>query len=170
MEELLQQIPTLIGVALGALASYLTAFSNERTKWRREHRLRQSEKQSTVYAEYGRAVKEMYQRTMHLAHSSGLPAFGPDIAVAEARAELARANHARAVQWENVLLLGSDSAIAAARRWHESIWHMERIAAEEQHKVDEWMTARDASNMARSEFYAAAREDLGVSSGVILQN
>lgn len=167
MDELLRQLPTLAGVAVGALASYLTAFANERAKWRREQRIRRAEKQSVAYAEYGRAVKETYQRAMHFAHCRGLPAFGPKISADQARAELADANHARAVRWEDVLLLGSDETVAAARRWHESIWEMERVAAVDEPSVQEWMAAREESNNARSQFYATARRDLGVSGEVV---
>ncbi|MEV6348807.1 hypothetical protein [Actinoplanes sp. NPDC051851] len=168
MSDLLQQLPTLAGVAIGALTSYFTAFANERTKWRREQLLRRTEKLSLTYAEYGRAVKEMYQRAMHLGQCCGLPAFGPKITVEQAKKELSDANHVRAVRWEDVLLLGSDESVAAARRWHESIWEMERIAAAEEPDQQAWTAAQRESNDARSDFYANARKDLGVSGNEVL--
>ena len=121
-----------------------------------------------MYAEYGSAVKDVYQWTMHFGHCRGLPAFGPDISAQAAEAEMSRVNHARAVKWETVLLLGSEATIAAARKWHESIWQMQSAAAASSPEVAGWMAAREASNVARSDYYACARRDLGVSeSGLI---
>jgi hypothetical protein len=77
-----------------------------------------------------------------------------------------RVNHARAVKWETVLLLGSESTITSARKWHESIWRMESIAAEKTPDVNRWIAAREESNTARSQFYATARRDLGVANEV----
>jgi hypothetical protein len=156
----MQQAPALIGVVIGASASFLTSFVNERSKWRRDRLLRHSEKQAVAYAEYGSAVKAVYQWTMHFAHRRGLPAFGSGVPLEEEEAELARVNHARAVKWESVLLLGSNATISAARRWHESIWRMQSIAASDDRETDEWMAAREESNLARSAFYASARSDL----------
>ncbi|GAA0576862.1 hypothetical protein GCM10010172_72040 [Paractinoplanes ferrugineus] len=163
MDQVWQQIPTLAGVAIGALASYLTSSANERSKWRRDRDLRRSEKQSLAYAEYGSAVKETYQWTMHFAHCRGLPAFGPDMTLEEVSAEMSRVSMIRAVKWETVLLLGSEATISAARRWHESIWQMQHVASSDGLDLDEWMAAREESNDARTAFYDSARADLGVS-------
>ncbi|MFJ6945242.1 hypothetical protein ACISU4_11420 [Streptomyces wuyuanensis] len=56
------------------------------------------------------------------AASAGRPADGvPLFAEAESR---------RATEWESVLLVGNAATIAAARRWHETVWSIELLVRE----------------------------------------
>jgi hypothetical protein len=62
-----QQLPALIGVVIGALASYLAGAATERARWRRERSSRWDEKRAQAYAEYGYAIKNVYVQCMRAA-------------------------------------------------------------------------------------------------------
>lgn len=166
MSELTAQLPTLFGVVIGALASYLIAFAGDRSRWRREADQRRQDRRTEVYAAYGRAVKGEYQWTMRLAHTKGLPAFGTSASYDEVHEEMLRAGHERATAWEEVLLLGSPDVIQAARRWHESIWLMQEVARDADGAA-KWPETMELSLRARTAFYAAARSELGISPALI---
>ena len=57
MHALLQQLPALVGVVIGALASHLAGASTERARWRREHAARWDAKRMEAYASYALTVK-----------------------------------------------------------------------------------------------------------------
>jgi hypothetical protein len=58
--------------------------------------------------------------------------------------------------------------VAAARKWHESVWRLEWLArgliASD---LEDWEKARSAANSARSLFYESARKDLQVRGGTL---
>ena len=64
MSGIVQQLPALIGVAIGALASYLADALTERTWWRRERFSRWDDRHVQAYADYGHAVKNVYVQCM----------------------------------------------------------------------------------------------------------
>ena len=110
--SIVQQLPALIGVAVGALASYLASSATERARWRREQSSRWDDRRAQAYAEYGYAVKNVYVQCQRLVE---VRAKGGDsqAAMGEALAELDRLNAERTAKWEPVLLLGNPATIAA---------------------------------------------------------
>jgi hypothetical protein len=67
-----QQLPALIGVVIGALASFLAGAASERTRWRPERSSRWDERRAQAYADYGYAVKNVYvQSTRPLSFAFG---------------------------------------------------------------------------------------------------
>jgi hypothetical protein len=60
VEPFLQQLPTLVGVLIGAAATYGATSLTERARWRRAQAVRWDEKKVNAYAEYANAVKHGY--------------------------------------------------------------------------------------------------------------
>ena len=61
MASVVQQLPVLIGVGVGALASYLVTSATERARWQRQQATRWDDKRAQVYAAYGYAVKNVFE-------------------------------------------------------------------------------------------------------------
>ncbi|MFG2008099.1 hypothetical protein ACGFNF_03370 [Micromonospora sp. NPDC048868] len=160
MSALLQQLPTLAGVLIGALGSYLVSTSAERSRWRREHQARWGDMRAAAYANYAGAVKELFQLTLEVdarRHRGADSSASPDDLV-----RLQAADAARAAKWETVLLVGTPQAVEAARQWHRTIWSLVGIVSEDSYDVARFAQALELSGPARSNFYEAARRDLGL--------
>jgi hypothetical protein len=66
-----------------------------------------------------------------------------------------------------MLLLGSPDVIAAAERWRHAAWNLEWFARGLRDGASEFSQANDENTAARTRFYAAARRDLGMVSGMV---
>ena len=161
----LQQLPTLVGVIVGALGSYLVTSANDRVRWRREQEARWDDKRAQAYAEYSYSVKSHYELCKRLAAHRGLGTWSEPLDPEQAMEELARSASGRAAKWELVLLLGSPETVAAARTWHRKVWQMELFARGLREGNSEWKIADIEVVAARTRFYEAARHDLGIGSG-----
>ncbi len=167
MASVVDQLPALIGVVVGALASYLVSNSTERARWQRQQSARWDQTRAQVYAEYGYAVKSVFEFCKRLAAYRGLDTRSEPIDPAEGLGELGRLATERTAKWESVLLLGNPETIASAREWHRRVWHMELFARGERSDPAEWAGLLAEVAAARTRFYDAARRDLGVKGGNI---
>jgi hypothetical protein len=165
MSGVVGQLPALIGVIVGAAASYLVSSATERRRWERQQSTRWDEKRAQAYAQYGYAVKNVYYLSGRIANSRGLGPVTEQVDTADALSELARLRSERAAKWEQVLLLGSPETVAAAREWHRLVWDMHPFLHGEKTDLAEWNALFDEIAAARARFYEAARRDLGISSG-----
>jgi hypothetical protein len=165
MSDLIRQAPALIGVAVGALASFLVTTASERNRWRREQASRWDDKRADAYAEYGNSVKNLHELCKRIAAYRGLQTWTEPLDPAEGLEDLARSAAERAAKWEIVLLLGSPAAVVAARSWHRQVWQMELFAQGVRTDNTQWRTLLDDVAAARYRFYDAARRDLGITSG-----
>jgi hypothetical protein len=165
MSDIGQQLPALIGVVIGAMASYLAGATTERARWRRERSSRWDEKRAQAYADYGYAIKNVYVQCMRAASIRFQDADGDSREYDEAFAEIDRMTDERTAKWESVLLLGNPDTVAAARSWHRRVWQVERFARGERTDMDNWRALLDEVMADRDSFYKAAREDLGIASG-----
>jgi hypothetical protein len=68
------------------------------------------------------------------------------------------------MKWETILLLGSSDVVVAARRWHQSVIRLERIAQEQRSDMT-LAEAIDATSYARRVFYLTAKRDIGIAVG-----
>jgi hypothetical protein len=138
MTPLLQQLPALVGVIVGALATYLATAAAERARWQRAQRSRWDESRMNAYAQYGVAVKHMAWLAVRIAAARGLPfteePLDPEVGVAQ----LAAAEGERTVRWETVLLLGDAETVAAARSWHQSVMQLVWFARGKLSGQTEW--------------------------------
>jgi len=125
---------------------------------------RRGDRRAQAYADYGYAVKNVYVTSTRAAE---LRLEGKETSAAyhETLAELARLNVERTATWESVLLLGHPGTIAAARTWHRRVWQVERFARGQRTDTDQWDAVHSDINADRDRFYAAARQDLGITTG-----
>jgi hypothetical protein len=159
-EPLVQQVPTLLGVLLGALAAYLATALAERSQWQRERSSRHQERQVQAYRDYSLAVKRQLSAILRVATARGLPGGTENVSPAEGQHLLARAEEERTAAWESVLLVGSDEAVLAGRRWHGAVGLMHRVASGSDNSQN-WHRAVQAASAARRDFYTVARIDVG---------
>ena len=157
----------LLGVIIGALASYLTTAATERARWKRALDSRWDDRRVEAYAGYAQAVKEIINVSSRLAGGRGIGGSNQPLSPTQENLDLlASAGAARASAWEGVLLLGHPDTVAAARKWHESVWRLEWLARGLiTGDLEDWEKARSAANTARSLFYESARRDLQVRGG-----
>lgn len=166
MAGIVQQLPVLTGVAVGALASYLATSATERARWRRQQAARWDDKRSQVYAEYGYAVKNVYVACLRIAETRGLATSDPTHSPQTIN-DLDRLATERTAKWESVLLLGNPETITAARTWHRTIWQMQLVAHGTPTDDVAWGALLEKVDDARARFYEAARRDLGITSGQV---
>jgi len=162
VSELWGHAAAFVGVAVGALLSFALSAVGDRARWRRDVAIRWDPQRMPVYAEYGFAVRHMYQIVLAVATRHGYGQ-GPSRPVTpDADTALAEAETDRAARFEVVLLIGNPRTIAAARRWHQSVWHLECFARGRLSGHAEWEAAVREFGAARAEYYQAARLDLGI--------
>lgn len=58
LRNLLEQLPALIGVLLGALGTYSVTALTERKRWQRQLTVRWDERRVIAYMEYAHAIKK----------------------------------------------------------------------------------------------------------------
>jgi hypothetical protein len=160
----LQQLPALIGVLVGAVATYTATSAAERARWHRTQSVRWDDKRLAAYAEYAHAVKEVISISVRLAAHRGVHPDVHTLSPEEGMPALAAAEEERTMKWEGVLLLGTERTVIAARAWHESVFRLQRIASGAEVKVS-WVEAVEAASRARRGFYEAAKQDLGIAVG-----
>lgn len=161
MRLFLLQLPALVGVLIGVLATYITTTAQERGRWRRQQAVRWDERRITAYTEYAHAVKKVISISVRLAAKRGVYEddfwFGADVD----ETDLLRAEDERTTRWEAVLMLGDDAVVAAARQWHQVTFRLIRLALGQPSDLT-WNEAVRVTGQARGRFYTAARRDLGV--------
>ena len=59
MTVLLQQLPTLVGVIVGAIATILTTSLGDRTRWKRSQAVRWDQRRLEAYAQYAETIKHL---------------------------------------------------------------------------------------------------------------
>jgi hypothetical protein len=167
--SIVEQLPTLVGVIVGAAATYLATAAAERSRWRRTRDARWDEARMRVYAEYGEAVKRISHNATSMAAAHGIHHEIVPTGLTEEQAllELSKASIERSARWEAVLLLGDHDTIAAARAWHECVWRLEWFARGKLARQANWDNAMHEAEHARDAFYTAARADLGVNRGPV---
>lgn len=165
MRPFLQQFPALLGVLVGAVATYAVTAAAERARWRRAQSVRWDEKRLSAYEEYAHAVKQVISVALRLAAlrqadsgSGRLPLGEEDVAALEAVEEQ------RTMKWEAVLLLGSSEVVIAARKWHQSAFRLQRLAYGEP-SSSSFTEAIRAISDARRNFYVVAKKDIGIEVG-----
>ena len=164
---MLSQLLVLVGVVIGALASYLTTAAAERGKWKRALDSRWDDRRVDAYASYAQALKEEIGIAGRIAAGRGVAVHPRPLSAGEENLELlASVGARRAAAWEPVLLLGHPETVQAGRNWHEAVWRLEGFARGSiTGSVEDWEEARSEANRCRSKFYESAREDLQVRGG-----
>ncbi|MFD4353401.1 hypothetical protein ACFWPX_12635 [Nocardia sp. NPDC058518] len=87
MKPVVQQLITVVGVLLGAGATFAGAALTERSKWRRTQRSRWDDRRLVAYSDFANALKRFAEVSMRMAAGRGFPNAGQPIS-AEDGAEL----------------------------------------------------------------------------------
>jgi hypothetical protein len=163
VQAFLQQLPALLGVLLGAAATFTATSAAERARWRRAQAVRWDEKRLTAYSEYAHAMKKLISIAVRLASTRGVHPDTGTVTPDKDVPTMAAAEEERTSKWEAVLLLGSGDVIVAARGWHNAAFRLQRIAAGL--SEESWAEAVQAVSHARRAFYQVAKKDLGIAIG-----
>ena len=164
MSSVLQQLPALIGVVVGVVATYVATVAAERGRWQRQQSVRWDERRITAYIEYAHAVKKVLAITVRLAAQRGIHPDDDEISPEYTIADLASAEDERTIKWEAVLMMGNEAVVMAGRDWHQSAFKMMRIACGQATDVS-WPEAVTTTGVGRRRFYEAAKRDIGVAVG-----
>lgn len=161
------QLITLLGVALGALASFVSTRLVDRSRWQREERLRWDTKRLECYSEFSAAIMRYINIGHRMAAGLGLPTAVEPLDADTGITTLADAEADLSLYWAQLLILGSPDVIKAAQEWRSQAWRRESFARGYCKKPAEFAATGQRSRRARSHFYAAVRADLGVLTGDI---
>ena len=158
---------TLAAVVAGALLSFVTTRLTDRSRWQREESHRWDPTRLDAYREFASALLNFNNIAWQITAALGLPSSGQPLDPATGLPALAAAESEISVQWQKMLLLGSPDAILAARTWRHESTRLECFARQILKDSDEFKLAMQDRRLARTRFYAAARADLGITSGEI---
>jgi hypothetical protein len=164
------QIITLLGVALGALASFASTRAIERSRWRREEALRWDSKRLECYIDFSAAMIRFITIEDRIAAGLGLPAVIEPQGGESGLTALATAEAEVSLNWAQLLVLGSPEVVTAAQHWRNQAWLAESFARGHRSSADEFEVALHGRREARARFYNAVRADLGITSGDISAN
>jgi len=162
VSNFLQQVPTLAGVVLGALATILATTFAERAQWKRNQTVRWDVKRLEAYAQYAETIRNLHFVATRLSAPlrPGSRSQPLDREVGEELISQGEAARARA--WEAVLMLGDADGVVAARQWRAAVLRMELFARGRYEGPDTWADLDREADRARDAFYAATRRSLGV--------
>ena len=138
MATVVQQLPALIGVAVGALASFLVSSATKRRRWLRQQSTRWDEKRAQAYVDYGNAVKNVFYKCGSIVNFRGLGWMHEQINETDALSESGQLVRERSAKWESLLLLGDTETLLAAREWHRLVGKLQRFVRNNKIDVGEW--------------------------------
>ncbi|MER6114021.1 hypothetical protein [Streptomyces hirsutus] len=157
------QLFTLIGVLVGAAASYVGGALMERARWRRQLSTRWDERRLESYLRYADAIKRFTSLAGRLAAGKGLFDLPQPLAQEAGLTMLADAELERGYAFEAVLLMGDAETISAARALQRHAWVLEQFARDQRSGTPEdWTRAFKQFQEKRDMFYLTARKSLGV--------
>lgn len=167
MTAISEQLPALLGVAVGATLSFLGSAISERIRWKREHTTRWDKSRLDALVAYANALKQEAQLClrMHAFTVGGLPSDVPPLDPSTGYAQLIAAEDHRASLFESLLLLADAGTVGAARAWQEAVWLLFPFVDPGTTRAPEgdFLDAFRAAGRARDSFYASARRSLGIS-------
>lgn len=165
MTAVAQQMVAILGVVIGASATYAATMITERTKWRRSQAAKWDEKRLAAYNDYAQVLRRYTDVAFRLAAGRGYPTIAQPLDPDAGTPRLADAHAERAAHWEAVMLLGSPAAVAAGREWFDDLIQLGHIAQGMEVSHTEFADLVVSIGTHRDAFYASARDDLGVTSG-----
>ncbi|MGW1798200.1 hypothetical protein ACWCQN_19955 [Streptomyces sp. NPDC001984] len=165
MSAFIQQLPTLVGVVIGSLRSYLAVMFGDRTRFRREQAVRREDRRLTAYSEYARSQKAIVSLLFRISAHLGNDPHPYPLAPEEAATQLGGASETRDQAWEAVLLFGDAAVADAAHEWARVVADMERFVRDQVGDPDSWSALLENQRVAREKYYAAARRDAALPPG-----
>ncbi|MBQ1093900.1 hypothetical protein [Streptomyces sp. B93] len=165
MSAFIQQLPTLIGVVIGALGSYLAVMRADRARFHREQAARWEERRLAAYAHYARSLKKSVTLAYRIAAHFGNDPHPHPLSPEAAAPDLADAADGRDPAGEALLMLGSPDVVEAARAWVVVVMDMEQFLRDETRSPEAWSVLLERQRAAREKYYAAVRRDLALPPG-----
>ena len=162
MANFLQQVPTLVGVIFGALATILATTYAERSQWKRNQAVRWDVKRLEAYAQYAETIRNLHLLATRLSVPIRPGARSQPLDAAVGEEMISDGEAARARAWEAVLMLGDAQTVAAGREWRTAVLRMELFARRMLDQPVSWAELDAEADRARHEFYVATRRSLGV--------
>ncbi|WP_343246057.1 hypothetical protein [Streptomyces sp. SID5785] len=159
-----------MGVALGAVGSFLVSSLNDRARWRREQSVRWDGRRLDAYGEYIHIVKELAGRYQGIAASRGLVTGPQPLELTpETLAELGEAEGRRSALGETCELLGDTDTNTASKTLNHCLWRLEHLARGVPTQVEQsWDQAYLEFRNAQRRYVECARASLGVTGLVSL--
>lgn len=169
MDLAIQLVP-LLGVIIGAVATYIVSARGEQRRYNRELKERWDRNKLDACAEYLSIIVLMARRAGQVAGSRGYDPLAAKIDIVEGLRLLDEAEVRRTVAFERVVLLGDEQTAVAAHHLNDCVWEMEWLARDLQlpgskqppGSVARWKKARDNYVAALSAFHGQARKALAV--------
>lgn len=160
------QVITLLGVALGALASFVSTRAIDSSRWHREETLRWDSKRLEAYSDFSAAMIRFINIEDRVAAGLGLPVVVEPLDSDSGLTALSKAEAELTLYWAQLLILGSPEAVTAAQNWRNRAWLVESFVrgAEPAPRSSRWHCRVGTSP---AHFYEAVRADLGITSGDI---
>ncbi|MFI0453740.1 hypothetical protein [Actinomadura sp. 6N118] len=156
------QIFTLSGVALGAIASYLVGSLGERARFRRELAKGWGDRKLDAYAGYIRDVKQVHMLAQRITAARGVHDRNIPLSPEEGLPLIAEASVRRSLSSEQVTLLASAETLATLRRVNEEARILMQFARGVSSSAEDFHQAIRSFTQALDDFHTCARSELGV--------
>jgi hypothetical protein len=159
------QVFTLGGVAIGALAAFASSTLSERARYRRQLADGWRERKFDCYAAYLDDVKHMSVIARRMAASRNLEATATEpLGAVKGAALLTEAETRRTSSMEKVRLLSDGATASAAHTLNKAVWRLEWIARGRvpDATVEDWTAAVQSFLEAMNAFHVEARRELDV--------
>ncbi|MEU7800749.1 hypothetical protein AB0B10_15905 [Micromonospora arborensis] len=128
------------------------------------------ERRMEAYREFAQVLKEIQAVSLKVLATVAGDKYRSGLDETAALARLANADIRHTLVWENVLLLGEATTVAAAQDWREAVWRLEHRARSVGETSEPLPELIQQANTRRDRFYHAARHGLGVSGGSVAQS
>jgi hypothetical protein len=161
-----EQLPALGGVIVGAALSFVSGGLAARAQWQRTLSVRWDSARLAAYVEFLGEAKAIAMISLRLGATRG---FRPDrepenvvpLGLEEGYALLADADARRSTKIEPILLLSDTPTIASAQALNDILRRMGAVARDDNAALGVWRATRIEYLRARADFYVHARRDLG---------
>jgi hypothetical protein len=162
MDDLLTQLPAMLGVVLGVVGTLVTTALTDAARWRREQGVRFDHRLLDACAEYSAAVRDFTHAVAGITADRRPWASTPPIDSEAGEKVLRSASRRQTLAWEMLCLLADDSTVEAGRRmWHAAIEQNSFINSLVIDR-DDWDRNAMAVRSARDDFHNAARASMTV--------
>jgi hypothetical protein len=115
------QLLTILGVSVGAVLSFVFTRLTDRARWQRDEALRWDTRRLDCYGEFAASIKHHITTSQRICAGLDLASTDQPLGAESGLAMLADAEQDLGIKWEHVLMLGTPTAIEAARDWRHLI-------------------------------------------------
>jgi hypothetical protein len=165
MSNLLDQLPTIIGVLVGSTATYFATSAVGRAQWQRQRQAHWNALQVAAYSDHAHALKKMTDIARAIAAHRGLDDLAEPLPPEVGISQLVAAELDRSAKWESVLMVGDSAVVEAGQRWKQCVWRLEWFARGRLDGRSEWDHALAQAGDSKHEFYEAVRRSIGTPGG-----